>query len=54
MAQHSPLKRGAGDDNSRVSIFDEVAEKDYIDLSKCTGYGQCVTLIGSHIRDLDI
>ena len=29
-------------------------KEDYIDLSECNGYGQCVNEIGRHIRDLDI
>ena len=29
-------------------------KEDFINLSECNGYGQCVNEIGRHIRDLEI
>lgn len=36
------------------SMYSTQAQCDYIDLSECRDYEECVSVIGEHIRALDI
>ena len=35
-------------------MYSTLAQCDYIDLSECRDFDECVSLIGAHIRALDI